>query len=554
MHSIYLRLFFYALVIGAVGSRAFAQDHELLIPPEGQVNLNEVIAGDTTAAGERVDLDRVYVLQRGGAYLVNDIMRNTYPVRIKAEDGDGQLPIIVRVVNPETGDSGEMWRNQESLWLKNIAMVGYIEATNEVAFIPGGFIRTDAPGFDIVMDGCIMSQTRGQFIRTQLATRVVKITNTIFANMGDLGRSNFGAGKGVDFRDTSCDTALFQNCTFVNFQDRPIRHRSSTGAINNFIFDHNTLLNGMSYHGTLALGQVGEHVQITNNLFLDTFIAGQDTDAVRQSEFDESGELDDYGFGKMTWIFTEPVNENTQFTIGGNYYSVSSAVQAFYDEVSATDNAFRGEGSPLTDHILGKLSNSSTAFIKEAIEVANRPDPMLAMARWYRDPNGANKTKETTNFQRDRDDYDRRDLTYFVNTFDASYPTSAAAYTGADDSFPAGDLNWFPDKKAEWEDQATSVELLFDGDYVVRDYQLAQNYPNPFNPATTIAFEVRDAGQVTLEIYNMMGQKVAILVDEHLLPGTYTTSFRAGNFSSGVYFYKLQVNNFTAVKKMMYLK
>ena len=69
--------------------------------------------------------------------------------------------------------------------------------------------------------------------------------------------TNFGAGKGIDLRDGSIDSLMMRNNTFVNYTDRIIRHRDSTGPIENFVFDHNTILNAVSYHGTLALGQVG---------------------------------------------------------------------------------------------------------------------------------------------------------------------------------------------------------------------------------------------------------------------------------------------------------
>ena len=102
-----------------------------------------------------------------------------------------------------------------------------------------------------------------------------------------------------------------RNNTFVNYTDRIIRHRNSTAPIESFVFDHNTIINAVSYHGTLALGQVGQSVQITNNLFYDSFVAGADSsDIVRQEEFNESGELYPNGRPAMQWIFSVP-NETT---------------------------------------------------------------------------------------------------------------------------------------------------------------------------------------------------------------------------------------------------
>ena len=294
--------------------------HDLIVNPNDGY-LNDVVAGDTTASGDRVDLDRVYVLKRDSSYFVNyRIDVDGFDVRMRAEDGLGNRPVIYMTVRTADGTfPGEIYRlinTGGNLWIKNLIMVGYIEAIeNEIENIPSGLIRVNAAGYDIVIDGCLITQNRGQHIRTESACRVVKVTNSTFTNMGDEGRSNFGAGKAIDLRDTSCDTLLFTHNTFVNFQDRIIRHRSSVGAINHLIFDHNTVINGGSFHGTLALGWMGADAKITNNLFIDPFVFGNDTDATRQAEFEEHGELDPYGFAAMRWIFSVP-NDSTNWEIG----------------------------------------------------------------------------------------------------------------------------------------------------------------------------------------------------------------------------------------------
>ncbi len=85
-------------------------------------------------------------------------------------------------------------------------------------------------------------------------------------------------------------------------------------------------------------------------------------------------------------------------------------------------------------------------------------------------------------------------------------------------------------------------------------YDLSQNYPNPFNPSTSINYEIPFDGKVSLKIFDMSGKEVATLVNEVKTAGYYTYNFNASNLSSGVYFYSLSANNFTATKKMMLLK
>ena len=97
-------------------------------------------------------------------------------------------------------------------------------------------------------------------------------------------------------------------------------------------------------------------------------------------------------------------------------------------------------------------------------------------------------------------------------------------------------------------------KLLVTGEAVPSDYTLEQNYPNPFNPTTTIKFSLHEATEVTLTIYNMMGQEVAELVNEKLEPGRYGYEWNAKNVASGMYIYELRTDKFVSIKKMMLLK
>ncbi len=86
------------------------------------------------------------------------------------------------------------------------------------------------------------------------------------------------------------------------------------------------------------------------------------------------------------------------------------------------------------------------------------------------------------------------------------------------------------------------------------EYALDQNYPNPFNPVTTIQFSLEKAGRTTLEIYNVLGQKVATLVNGELSAGAHRYQWNASGMASGIYFYRLRSQNFVATKKMILVK
>ena len=85
-------------------------------------------------------------------------------------------------------------------------------------------------------------------------------------------------------------------------------------------------------------------------------------------------------------------------------------------------------------------------------------------------------------------------------------------------------------------------------------YNLEQNYPNPFNPSTLIKYSVANDEFVNVSVFNLLGQKVATLVNGNVKAGSYEVNFNASELSSGVYFYSIEAGNFKAIKKMMLMK
>jgi len=90
-------------------------------------------------------------------------------------------------------------------------------------------------------------------------------------------------------------------------------------------------------------------------------------------------------------------------------------------------------------------------------------------------------------------------------------------------------------------------------------YELMQNYPNPFNPSTIITYSVPKLGNVKIEVYNVLGKKVATLVNQDQVAGTHSLVWNSSNdngskVTSGVYFVKMQAGSFSQTKKMVLVK
>ncbi len=92
------------------------------------------------------------------------------------------------------------------------------------------------------------------------------------------------------------------------------------------------------------------------------------------------------------------------------------------------------------------------------------------------------------------------------------------------------------------------------GPAIPGNFALYQNYPNPFNPVTTIEFYVMKHSRVTLEMYNILGHKIETLLHSSLSPGLHQVQVDAGQYASGVYFYKIRMGGFTDMKKMLLVK
>lgn len=108
-----------------------------------------------------------------------------------------------------------------------------------------------------------------------------------------------------------------------------------------------------------------------------------------------------------------------------------------------------------------------------------------------------------------------------------------------------------PDVIYKWNGPPLPVENTNE---VVQDFRLEHNYPNPFNPSTTIRFQVPNSSFVNLKVYDILGREIATLLNEEKATGSYELNWNAANLPSGVYFYKLNAENFVETKKMILIK
>jgi len=132
--------------------------------------------------------------------------------------------------------------------------------------------------------------------------------------------------------------------------------------------------------------------------------------------------------------------------------------------------------------------------------------------------------------------------------------TEIHSYTFADKDVPAGTYSYRInqidyDGTNEYFELEQVIEINPPGKFT-----LLQNYPNPFNPSTTIQFVIPEKSNVVITIFNSIGEDVLTIVDENKEAGSYEVNFNASGFTSGIYYYKLQTDNFAQTKKMILMK
>jgi hypothetical protein len=321
--------------------------------------------------------------------------------------------------------------------------------------------------------------------------------------------------------------------------------------------------------------------QIKDNLFVDNYALGPDTDWTRQGEMQDNPDLEVNGLPKCTWIIARKNNQShiTPWEISNNYYYVS-------DSGKAVRQFETGVGEYILTSDIERQLNANggdaiTAFTQTDIIFALAPAFPSRMCRWYFAPYapgyvpttvggldscqgaGAGKLKDASapsdNFARlpqfitmynqfNRYPYDlkRMRIDSIMDWLDCSFTSHTNLATAASDGKIVGSTMY------KFNGVITSVA---NSDQALpQKYALTQNYPNPFNPSTSFTYELSKAGFVSVKVYDLLGREVATLVNEFKQAGSYPATWNAASFGSGVYFYKMQSGSFTSTKKMILMK
>ncbi|MGD8779039.1 MAG: T9SS type A sorting domain-containing protein [Ignavibacteria bacterium] len=528
---------------------------------------------------------RVYMLKTNGSYSLanNPTTSSTKKIVIMGEnnqsvktidDVNTAPPVISGAYNDDVNTTGGIVSGYDLL-VKNCN----IAIGNSAGSIGWSFFSFSGPGLRYQVDNCIVEHTLWVVFGSVEADSRIFLTNNYFVNLdGHTCRRNGGV---VDFNSgITQDTLLVENCTHVNTQGSIYKSRQNY-KINRQIFNHNNFINCSGY----VFMNVGDHTDysVTNNIFVNCNVQCYSTSLIGK----DAGELD---LGDLPMGLVNVYNDSAFAANGATFYVDKNLAywDASFDDCATTlnNNAVNGQ-TDWVSQMITMNTRSQAMFDDDATY------PYLTEGTWITDqlPNFAGtdvlftdqlailkafsiSTVDTTydtplpSWRQDTNP----ELEYFTFAdwpipIDLSYDDSDLLTAGMG-GFPLGDLAWFPDQYTAWmaqrDDEYAAIHTaLYTGvvDGVEKvpglpvDYTLSQNYPNPFNPTTVIDFTIPKAGNVTLKVYNAVGEEVAILVNGFKDASNYKVDFNASNLASGVYFYTLKVdNNFTQSKKMLLLK
>ncbi|MGK9367808.1 T9SS type A sorting domain-containing protein [Melioribacter sp. Ez-97] len=541
----------------------------------GEANsLSNAIAADTDAPA-----GRVYELKTAGWYPLSATLTTPAdrPTVIVGADDDilvqrQAAPPIISGYSDEGGSSpgGITWSHD--LTVKNTSIIcGAPDGTYGWAFFNSG-----AADRKIVFQNNMMEHNWWVFVQSNAHSgNRLFFKDNYFVNMS--GRACRRNGGVYDNVDNNTDTIYVENNTHVMAQGYIYKFRNY--PIKFIYVNHNTFVNCSNV--IFETQGVQSNSIITNNIFVNSNVQPfrpNMTEDISEQAID----------GQPQGIIDVAVLPESMEQVDRKWLVEANLV---YWDSRLTDLAAEANSMAV---------NGFTTWMNQAMKMNDRTKslfdddtnyPYLTEGIWYEKlPNFAN----TADLLTDQVDVLKEFSLATIDTtstavmpywrvnslgsenfiysdwpipIDLSY-SDEDLKVGGTDGLPVGDLNWFPDAKATFlanhdKFYGDLVEALENGHTVTdvkelggvpTQFELSQNYPNPFNPTTVITFTLPEPGNVTLKVYNTLGQEVATLVDGFKSAQKYQVTFDASNLASGVYIYTLQSDNFKVSKKMMLIK
>lgn len=517
--------------------------------------LNATIVGDTTSTGAQAH--SVYQLENDKIYLMNAILITDYDLNLVGEapdpsDAASKPPVIQAAVLEDNSRQGSfIHANSGNVTLRGVMFNGNtpdgLQRVNHV-------VKLLTDGQRLTVDGCHIEGMRSHSFYPGGTLMKVYMTNSVIrgVNSSDIFSGCFFRGGG------QYDTLVVKNTTYINSSSYAwVNAKPSNYAL----WDHNTFANIM---GDFFFAPGMANTTITNNIFYNIQIMGQTSKEQAGGWFpfrDQPHSVIDLDTLKSA-DWPDYIGANRNIHVNNNVYFNDSVVEAWWDEVitvtvpdvSSNDSTYLDTlmGGPwmndrtvalfASNSSMSESNNQSLDPMFTSLPVAYR-DSIIAHCLDYR----VDRSTSSDVFWQYEADANWSVVQYPMDE-DMSY-TNAAAMTASTNGGPVGDLRWMDGTLSSKEDNKV----------LPKDFTLHQNYPNPFNPTTDISFTLNKESEVTLTIFNMLGQQVKELTSGLKPAGNYTLQWNGSDnmgarVSSGIYLYTLNDGSRSHTKKMVLMK
>jgi len=500
-----------------------------------------------------VPAGRVYMLKANGYYpLVNNptTVRNTVivgednTIMVNNKNADSAPPIICGANWGDGSNTGGIGFSAD-LTVKNCNII----PASAQADLGWNFFWGNNSNTTLTVQNCLFERTRWVFFATGATDISWVVKDCYFVNLtGQPCRRNGGV---MDCFAAQKSLKVTNN---THIMAEGLIYKFRANQFDEILFDHNTFIN-MSNIVFLDLGSQS-NMTVTNNMFINCHVQPYGPVNLDTGEED----IDGIPMGLINIYPDTAVHVDRHFTIMNNLVYWDSRL----NDIAATLTTAQVNGCSWTSQMIkmntrtqayfdnntdypyivesGWVTGTVPTFTDSKDLLTTQVDVLKAFSAATCDTNSTNVMAEWRLVNIGSDYYVYSDWPIPV---DLSY-SDASLLTAGTDGLPLGDLNWFPAQKPE------SVESV---PTKASKFSLNQNYPNPFNPTTTISYSIPKSGNVTMKVYNMLGNEVATLVDSYKNANqTYRIEFDGTSLSSGVYFYTLSFDNQTVSKKMVLVK
>ncbi len=523
---------------------------------EGEYNLVPTIWGDTTETGERANMNRVYRLQRGGIYIMDQTIYADFPIRLVADSDDQSKrpPMLVRgkytsghnIKTFFTFTKDGLSHSFEDIIFNGVDVERlYYNQWNRGLKISGDDIK-------VTLDRCIMSYWAGLFLEVTGDDASLIIRDSKWRNGVSAQAPPWGAQQNVFFTKYA-DTIIFTNNTFFNTGGFCLDFENPTIA--NYIkIEHNTF-----FTSSIDLLRMRDMVNTVfrSNLFYATHSYGQSESERKASWFDKDGEIislfsiDTTGVDLLNSVGLTEKDKNV--VVSNNTFFFPQKLKDWWEGFGGINTPVwmnnRTKAMFADDTNYPKLQDYDNDELDPGFVQSDMVDWVIGELVTYNDRVRKKASVVDLKYSRNYDTH--TGTSDLLIGFPWPLPESLVynnqnMLTGGHDGLPIGDLNWFPDSRKEY---GVGVDDIPND--LFRDIDC---YPNPVTDIANITFDLLQSSKISMKLLDINGNLVKKLVEGVYTKGIHDIELDVSKLNTGVYLYTITNGLSSKSKKLIIIK